>query len=118
MDKIFLSGMKFYSYHGVFAEENKLGQIFIVDAVLTLDLKEAGKTDDLETTINYGEAYQLIEKEMETPSKLLEHVAERIVRALFEQYERLEEVTIKITKQNPPIAGHYDGVGIEINRVR
>lgn len=118
MDKIFLNGMKFYSYHGVFDEENKLGQIFIVDAVLSLDLQEAGATDDLETTINYGEVFHLIAKEMQTPSKLLEHVAERIVRTLFRQYDRLEEATIKITKQNPPIAGHYDGVGVEIHRVR
>ncbi|WP_424960731.1 dihydroneopterin aldolase [Macrococcus carouselicus] len=118
MDKIILNGMKFYSYHGVFAEENKLGQVFIVDAMLLLDLTEAGATDVLETTINYGEAFQLIEKEMQKPSKLLEHVAERITKTLFEQYDRLQAVTIKITKPNPPIAGHYDGVGIEIHRVR
>ncbi|GGB12977.1 dihydroneopterin aldolase [Macrococcus hajekii] len=118
MDNIFLNGMKFYSYHGVFQEENKLGQIFIVDAVLSLDLKEAGSTDDLEATINYGEVYDLIDQGMKEPSKLLEHVAERISTVLFSKYHRLEEVKIKITKQNPPIAGHYDGVGIEIHRVR
>lgn len=118
MDKIFLHGMKFYSYHGVFEEENKLGQIFIVDVELSLDLKEAGESDDLHTTVNYGEAYEYIKSEMEISSKLLEHVAERIAKSLFAHYNRVEALKIKITKQNPPIAGHYDGVGVEIQRTR
>lgn len=110
--------MKFYGYHGVFEEENKLGQIFIVDVEMMLDLKEAGESDDLSATVNYGEAYEWIKEEMNQASKLLEHVAERIAKTLFAHYNRVEALNIKITKQNPPIAGHYDGVGIEIQRVR
>lgn len=118
MDKIFLNGMKFYSYHGVFAEENKLGQIFIVDAELKIDLVEAGRTDDLAATVNYGEVYALVEEAMAEHAKLLEHVAEKIAAELLQRYQRIVEVKLRITKQNPPIAGHYDGVGIEINRAR
>ncbi|KAA1036162.1 dihydroneopterin aldolase [Macrococcus equipercicus] len=118
MDKIFLQGMKFYAYHGVFEEENKLGQIFVVDVELSIDLTEACATDELETTVNYGEAYQLIEEEMKESSKLLEHVAGRIAKTLFAHYNRVVALSVRITKENPPIAGHYDGVGIEINRTR
>lgn len=118
MDKIFLNGMKFYSYHGVFEEEQRLGQIFIVDLELQLDLQMAGQTDDLSETVNYGEVFELVEAEMDVHSKLLEHVAERTIQKLLQTYTTVHEITMRITKQNPPINGHYDGVGIEINRKR
>lgn len=118
MDKIFLHGMKFYAYHGVFEEENKLGQIFVVDTELSLDLTEASETDALDTTVNYGEVFHIIEEEMKEPSQLLEHVAGRIAKKLFAHYNRVVALTIRITKENPPIVGHYDGVGIEIHRAR
>ena len=57
MDKVYVEGMEFYGYHGVFEEENKLGQRFKVDLTAELDLSKAGKTDDLSYTINYAELY-------------------------------------------------------------
>lgn len=59
MDKVFVEGMEFYGYHGVFKEENKLGQRFKVDLITELDLSKAGQTDDLEQTINYAELYHV-----------------------------------------------------------
>ncbi|MBR0328475.1 MAG: dihydroneopterin aldolase, partial [Selenomonadaceae bacterium] len=52
MDRITLTGMEFFGYHGVLPEENKLGQRFVVDLVLELDLHQAGLNDDLNATIN------------------------------------------------------------------
>ncbi|MDF2720161.1 MAG: dihydroneopterin aldolase [Paenibacillus sp.] len=60
MDKMQLSRMQFYGYHGVFPEENKLGQRFYVDLALSLDLSEAGRTDDLDKTVNYAEVYERV----------------------------------------------------------
>lgn len=118
MDKIFLNGMKFYAYHGVFEAEKQLGQVFIVDATLHVDLKAAGETDDLNETVHYGMVYEAIKAEMAVPSDLLEHVAERIANKLLTAFQKIESLSIRITKQNPPIDGYYDGVGIEIERKR
>ena len=118
MDKIFLTGMQFYAYHGVFEAENQIGQIFIVDVELDVDLKKAGETDDLNHTVNYGLVYEDIKAEMSIQSKLLEHVAERIAKILFSHYNQIMALKVKMTKMNPPIPGVYDGVGVEIHRTR
>ena len=66
MDKIYFNQMEFYGYHGVYPEENKLGQRFIVDLELYLDLNPAAETDDIEHTINYAEVYQLCKSIVES----------------------------------------------------
>ncbi len=58
MDKIYVNKMEFYGYHGVFPEENRLGQRFIVDLSVSVDLKKAGETDQLEFSVNYGELFR------------------------------------------------------------
>ena len=55
--------MEFYGYHGVFPEENKLGQRFIVDLMVPVDLKRAGETDELEYSVNYGELFQCLQRD-------------------------------------------------------
>ena len=51
-DIIFLNGMRFYGYHGVLAAENDIGQIFVVDITLKVDLSYAGQSDDVKDTVN------------------------------------------------------------------
>lgn len=117
MDKITLNQIEFYGYHGVYPEETKLGQKFIVDVILELDLKEAGKTDDLTKTINYAEAYETVKAVVEgTPLKLVEAVAEKIAEKLLSNFPLIKSSTIKVVKPNPPIAGHYHSVAVEIKR--
>jgi dihydroneopterin aldolase len=117
MDKILLNQMEFYGYHGVFPEETKLGQRFIVDVVLELDLTEAGKTDELTKTINYGEVYETVRAIVEgSPHKLVETVAEKISEKILTNFPLVKASTIKVTKPNPPIAGHYHSVAVEISR--
>ncbi|MFC0472912.1 dihydroneopterin aldolase [Halalkalibacter kiskunsagensis] len=119
MDKIYMNQLAFYGYHGVFQEEQKLGQRFIVDLVLHLDLTEAGATDELDATINYGDVYNRVKTIVEgQSSKLIESVAETIASELLTQYDRLQECTVKVIKPDPPIPGHYQSVAIEITRSR
>ncbi|ADC88462.1 dihydroneopterin aldolase [Staphylococcus lugdunensis] len=116
-DIIFLNGMRFYGYHGALHAENELGQIFIVDVTLKVDLTEAGKTDNVKDTVHYGEVFEDVKNIVEGPScQLIEHLAERIAKRINSHYNRVMETKVRITKENPPIAGHYDGVGIEIVR--
>ncbi len=117
MDKIFLNQMEFYGYHGVFPEETKLGQRFVVDVILEVDLKEAGKTDDLTKTINYAEVYAIVKAAVEGPPfKLVEALAEKIAENTLNRFSQVLNCTVKLIKPNPPIAGHYHSVAVEIIR--
>lgn len=119
MDKIHISGMKFYGYHGVFPEENRLGQTFLVDLTLVLNLRPAGKSDDIQDSIDYGEIYQATKKIVEGEAKnLIEAVAEEIAAELLRRYKKISALHVKVTKPNPPIPGAYDGVAVEIYRER
>ncbi|MFY4777254.1 dihydroneopterin aldolase [Metabacillus sp. RGM 3146] len=119
MDKIFVNGMEFYGYHGVFKEENKLGQRFRVNLIVEKDLIKAGQTDELEYTVNYGELYNLCKGVMEgKPYKLVESLAEKIATTILDQFPDICQTTIKIIKPDPPIPGHYESVAVEITRGR
>lgn len=119
MDKIILNKMSFYGYHGVFPEETKLGQRFIIDLTVEADLKKAGETDSLDASIHYGEIYQVCKEIVEgKPYKLIEALAERIAAELLKCYQGISVVTVKVIKPDPPIPGHYESVAVEITRGR
>lgn len=111
--------MQFYGYHGLFPEENKLGQRFNVDVVLFVDLQKAGQTDEMNDSIHYGHAFELVKAIVEGKAKnLIEAVAEDIATGLLEAFDLLIACTIKVTKPDPPIPGHYQSVAVEIHRER
>ena len=117
MDKIILENMEFYGYHGVFEEENKLGQRYRVSATVYLDLQAAGKTDDLNKSVNYAEIYTLCKSIVEgKPYNLIEAVAEKIAADILVSYPSIQSCKIKVVKPDPPIPGHYDSVAVEIIR--
>jgi 7,8-dihydroneopterin aldolase/epimerase/oxygenase len=119
LDKIFVNHMEFYGYHGVFPEETKLGQRFIVDLMVLVDLKKAGETDELEYSVNYGELFQVCKEIVEgKPYKLVEAVAERVAQTLLKQFPLISEAAVKVIKPDPPIPGHYRSVAVEITRRR
>lgn len=111
--------MEFYGYHGVFPEEKKLGQRFVVDLTAFIDLKKAGQTDQLEYSVNYAELYQICREIMEgEPVNLIEALAEQIAGTILKKFSLITEVTVKVIKPDPPIPGHYQSVAIEITRRR
>lgn len=111
--------MSFFGYHGVFPEETKLGQRFIVDLDVFCNLQKAGISDDLSYSINYAELYILSREIVEgKPYKLIEAVAEKIASDVLERFPRVNEVKVKVIKPDPPIAGHYQSVSVEITRRR
>lgn len=119
MDKIILNNLQFYGFHGVFPEENKLGQRFNVDLTLYLPLRKAGESDEMANSINYGHVFEVVQGVVEGEAKnLLEAVAELISKELFDNFPLLEACTVKVIKPDPPIAGHYDSVAVEIYRER
>ncbi len=105
MHTISLEGLEFFAYHGVFPEENKIGNKYRIDITLTLDLSHAAASDALENTVDYGKLYKLIEENMKRSSKLLEHIGGRIVRETFATFEEVDRVAVSVYKFNPPIGG-------------
>lgn len=119
MDKILLNGCRFYGYHGAFSEEQVLGQIFVIDCELTVDLEKASLSDQLEDTVHYGMVYETIKKRAENEKfALIERLAGAIIEDIFQEFEPVNSIKLRITKENPPIAGHYNSVGIELERDR
>lgn len=119
MDTMQLSKMEFYGYHGVFPEENKLGQRYVVDLKLSLDLSAAGRSDDLTQTVNYAELYSVVKEVVEKRTfKLIEALAEAVASVVLQKYTNVNDVTVRVTKPHPPFDIHFDGVTVEITRRR
>ncbi len=97
--------MKFYAYHGVGEQETRVGNTFVVDLVMTAPVERAVAYDTIEDTIDYAAAYEVVRREMNVPSRLIEHVAGRILSALKEAFPQLLAVELKLSKQNPPFGG-------------
>ncbi len=112
MATITLEGMEFYAYHGCFKEEQIIGTRFLVDLFLETDTSEAEKTDDLSSTVNYQAVYLLVKKEMEQKSKLLEHVARRILEQIMLNYPQVKSAKVKVSKMNPPLGGKVERVSL------
>jgi len=115
MSIISIEGMEFFAYHGCFKEEQVIGTKFRIDLFLNVDTSAAEKSDQLQDTVNYQSVFQLVKKEMETTSKLLEHVGRRILLSINEQFPTVEHARIKIRKLNPPLGGKMDFVSLELS---
>ncbi|AWB42839.1 dihydroneopterin aldolase [Paenibacillus sp. CAA11] len=119
MDKMRISRMEYYGYHGVFEEERKLGARYYVDLELQLDLREAGKNDDLSKTVNYAEIHETVKEAVEKTSfKLIEALAEHIASVVLDTYTVIDALTVKVTKPHPPFDIHFEGVTVELFRTR
>jgi len=119
MDKIILKNLCFYGYHGVLEEENRLGQKFIVDAMLHVDLEEACNSDNVNDTVNYAEVYEIIKYHSTIMKyKLIESLAQNIIEEIFKKHSKVKEIEITIKKPEAPVNGIYDYFGVEIRRSR
>ena len=115
MSVISIEGMEFFAYHGCFKEEQVIGTKFLIDLFVEADTSVAEKSDQLHDTVNYQALYQLVKKEMETTSKLLEHVGRRILDSIQHEFPMVDNVRIKIRKLNPPLGGKMDFVSLELS---
>lgn len=114
ISEILIDNMEFFAFHGFYPEEQKIGCKYTVSLKLITDLSCAGASDNLSNTINYEEVYKLVESEMNINSKLIEHVASRIIKSLKQQYNILKHVDLYLYKYNPPFGGQVERVGIHL----
>lgn len=119
-DRILLEGMIFHGYHGTLTAERDLGQRFVVDLALYLNLGPAGRADDLNLTVDYGEAHRRAREIVEgEPVDLTETVAERIAAALLADYPAVQAVRVKVAKPQVRLEGTVlAGSAVEILRRR
>lgn len=110
--------MKFYAFHGVMPQENLVGANFYVDLKLKTDFSRAAETDELEDTVSYADIYAHVKEEMDKPSKLLEHVCQRIAQHLFTDFPTIEAVDIRLNKENPPMGACAEHIGVEVHYMR
>ena len=118
-DSILLEGMVFYGHHGANPHERELGQPFVVDLELELDLRPPGASDDLKDTVDYSRVYRVVREAMEGPGRnLLESLAEEVARRVLHSFP-LEAVRVKVAKPHVSIEGAVlDGAAVEIYRRR
>lgn len=118
-DTIMLTGLAFYGYHGVMPEESSLGQRFRIDLECGMDLREPGRTDDVDKTVSYELIFGVVRDAFEEHRfKLIEALAEHIVMRLFEAFGAIEWVRIRVRKPEAPIPVVAGEFAIEITRQR
>jgi dihydroneopterin aldolase len=118
-DRIVLEGMQFYGFHGVNAEEKSLGQPYVVDLAVEMDLSIPGKSDRLEDTVSYTHLYRSVQKVMEGESRnLLESAAETVAIRILDEFP-VKAVQVRVKKPRPPIKGSFvENAVVEIYRAR
>ena len=116
MGQLVLENMEFYSYHGHYSEEQTIGGRFMVDLVIETDLTTAAETDRLDDAIDYSKVYEVVKTEMAKPSRLLEHLALRIINAVYTVSERISSVKVTVSKLNPAIGGNMRKFSVVLTR--
>ncbi len=117
MDEIRIDNLEVYAYHGVFPQENEMGQSFFVNMVLYTDLRDAGKQDELTLSTHYGEVCHFVTKWMQEHTyKLIETVAETVAREVLLQFPLIQALDVEICKPEAPIGLPFESVSVKIHR--
>lgn len=119
MDKIILSNLGFYGYHGVLEAEKVLGQKFFIDMEIYVDTKEAGQTDDMNKSVSYADVYNLV-KDITKNKRfdLIEALAENIACEVLNKFSLIQGIVVRVKKPEAPVSGIFDYFAVEIRRDR
>lgn len=110
-----LRDMLFHAHHGVFDYEKAEGNTFRVTVCLTTPNMAGAEADDIGSTLDYRDVYEIVAREMAQPSDLIEHVAWRIQKALKTAFPEAQEVRVVVGKKNPPLGGEVAWGETEVN---
>ena len=118
-DTIFVNGLVLHAYHGVMPHEAKVGQPFVLDIVLDIDLVEASRSDMLKHTVSYEQLVKTASDAFSTRRyRLVEAAAGAIADAVLDRYRLVRSVRVTVRKPQAPIAATFDDVGVTITRAR
>tara|TARA_B100001057_G_scaffold431836_1_gene459588 strand:+ start:75 stop:449 length:375 start_codon:yes stop_codon:yes gene_type:complete len=113
MGKIYLKNIRLYAFHGCMDEEEKIGSDYVVNLVIDADLNLSSQSDNLKDTVDYVSLHRIVKEEMSIRSKLLEKVADRILKRILKDHRQVVLVKVKVAKINPPIGGNVGEVAVE-----
>lgn len=113
---IIIDDMKFYAYHGCFDKEKIVGTPFSVSVYMKYDAEKSAQSDNIDDALNYQKAYELIAKEMQQTSNLLEHITQRILDCLYDNFEELCFARVTVKKLAPPMGGEIGSVSLTLQR--
>ena len=114
---ISLNQLRFHAYHGALPQERTVGGDYLVTLRVAVDVSKAVDSDQLTDTLNYAALYELVRQEMAVPSALLEHVAGRIGRAIFDHFPLVTALDVVVVKENPPMGADCAGAGVELHLI-
>ena len=118
-DTIFVNGLVLHAYHGVMQHEAKVGQTFVLDLVLDIDLAAASRSDKLNDTISYDVAVKTVSEAFcSRRYRLVETAGGAVADALLERFPPLRAVRVTVRKPHAPIAATFTDVGVTIERGR
>lgn len=112
IQRIEVTDIRVFANHGCLAEEERIGGKYIVDLVITADFRASFESDALADTIDYVELNRIVTEEMAVRSKLIEHVAHRILRRIKTSDVRISTVGVRVRKLAPPISGQVGEVSV------
>ncbi len=116
LDTIEIKGLRVFAYHGVFDQEQRDGQLFVINVSLSLDLRSAGRADDLTATVDYAElSRELAEAATSTRFDLIEALAEHLA-GLVLQHERVHTVRVRVSKPDASLPVDVDDVAVAVHR--
>lgn len=114
---IYLRDVRFHALHGVAPIEKKVGCDFTVSVRAAVEVSAAMEQDSVEVTLNYATLYEVVKREMMIPSNLIEHVAGRIGKAVFNTFPQVKALDISLMKVNPPMGADCEGAGVELHLI-
>ena len=111
-----LRNLEFYSFHGLYEEEKRVGGEFVVDAFAKFPADDHNLTS-INETVNYAALFAIIKDEMERPGELLETIAQSIAEKIYVRYGVIKEIEIRIEKKKAPIVGLNGSVAARYRKV-
>ena len=118
-DVIFLKGLLIHAHHGVMRHEEEVGQQFVIDLELSLDLGPAARSDKLADTVSYASIVETVSRAFTTRSyRLVEAAAGAMADAVLTAFPRVGSVRVTVHKPHAPIAAIFSDVGVTVLRQR
>jgi len=118
MGIIKVENIRIYAYHGCLLEEGKIGSDYRVDIKVKANLETSAKSDELADTVDYVHLNKIVKEEMAIRSKLLEHVADRILNRVLDEILMVQIANVSVSKMNPPIGGNVEKVTVILQKKR
>ncbi|HRE77872.1 MAG TPA: dihydroneopterin aldolase [Flavobacterium sp.] len=118
MGTIKLQNIRTFSFHGCLMEESKIGSDYSIDLEIKTDMRKSATSDELHDTVDYVHLNKVVVEEMAIRSKLLEHVAHRIIKRIFDEIPAVSRVIVSVSKLNPPIGGDVEAVTVVMEEYR